>query len=85
MANRQVARSCEPPACFRNPEWWTKGCTVRSKKKVIGWIFKQLLATPLYGTQREKYKLYTLGPVFRFTHGMCPLVIQEISRQTFVP
>ena len=46
--------------------------------------FQEITSRTSLGTQREKYVLCTLGLVFAFTHRVCPLVIQEISRQTCV-
>lgn len=45
---------CELSVCFRNPKVWNKALTVRSKKTVIGWSFKQLLGHTILGLMERR-------------------------------
>ena len=41
LENVSVARSCKPPAFFRNCKCFNKAIAMSSKRTAIGWIFRQ--------------------------------------------
>lgn len=58
---------------------WSKTITVRSKKILVGWIFKQLLCLTTLGTPRIKCKICYHGPISRLTFSWCVRHFYEIS------
>ena len=62
IENGPEVRSCEPPACFKNPKGWIKSCSIRRKKTVIGWILQQSLGCIVLGSPERK--MWILPPRF---------------------
>ena len=68
-----AARSCERPACFRNPKGWNKALAVRTNKGGTGWIFKELLGcTILWAVERKMWILPARSSAQLHTQDVSP-------------
>ena len=77
--NRSAARSGETLAWFRNPKGWIKAIAVRSKKRVIGWIFKQLLGITVLGPTEKNANYATNSVIQVHTQDMSSKYTQNFQ------
>ena len=65
-----MVTSSKPPSSLRNPKGWTKPSTVRSEKRAIGWIFKQLLGRPAIRPTKRKIGILPPSSI-PSSHSVC--------------